>query len=166
VAGNDRTELIQRVLDAGRLIGASAVFFHTAVSAHFGLGPTDTKTLDLLQQQGPLTPKQIGERTGMAPASVTGIIDRLERKGFVRRKPHPDDGRRLLIEFDPSAYDVMAPMFEGIGASMTEMLEPYTNKQIAMIADVYTEAASRQMALALELANGPTAQTDERQRTA
>jgi DNA-binding MarR family transcriptional regulator len=157
VAGTDRTELINRVLEAGRHIGAAAVFFHTAAAAHFGLGPTDTKTLDLLQQQGPLTPKQIGEHTGMAPASVTGIIDRLERKGFVRRTPHPDDGRRLLIEFDPSAYHAMAPMFEGIAKSMTEMLEPYTNKQIAMIADVYIEAARRQMALALELANSPIA---------
>jgi MarR family len=139
-------------MDAGRESGAAAVFFHAAVAQHFGFGPTDTKTLDLLRTAGPLTPKELGQRTGMKPASVTGIVDRLERKGFVRRVPHPDDGRRLLVEFDPSAYAVMGPMFEGIAVAMTELLAPYSDVQLKLIATVWAEAARRQLALAVEIA--------------
>jgi DNA-binding MarR family transcriptional regulator len=149
----ERQQLVDRVLDAGRELGAAALFFHTAVAAHFGFGPTDTKTLDLLQRAGPLTPKQMSEMTGLAPASVTGIIDRLERKGFVQRLPHPDDGRRLLIGFDPRAFAVMAPMFEGIVQSMTDMVEPFTDDQLRFLADVWADAARRQLGLALGIAD-------------
>jgi DNA-binding MarR family transcriptional regulator len=151
---SDRQQLIDRVLDAGRELGAAAVFFHTAVATHFGFGATDTKTLDLLQRSGPLTPKQLSEMTGLAPASVTGIIDRLERKGFVQRLPHPDDGRRLLVGVDPRAYIAMAPMFEGIGRSMTEMLEPFDDAQLRFLADVWADAARRELGLALGIAAG------------
>ncbi|MGL5850512.1 MAG: MarR family transcriptional regulator [Phycicoccus sp.] len=150
--GARRKNLVQAVLDGGRDLGAAAVFFHSAVAAHFGFGPTDTKVLDLLRQSGPLTPKQLSERTGMAPASVTGIVDRLQRKGFVRRLPHPEDGRRLLVEFDPAAFEELAPMFAGIAESMTEMLKHYDDAELALIAEVFTEAARRQLALAVEIA--------------
>jgi DNA-binding MarR family transcriptional regulator len=59
-----------------------------------GLGPTDTKALDLLGRHGALTPKRLGELTGLAPASITGMVDRLQRRGFLERRAHPEDGRR------------------------------------------------------------------------
>jgi DNA-binding MarR family transcriptional regulator len=157
VANRTRAELLDDVMAAGREIGAAAVFFHSAVAARFGFGATDVKTMDILQRSGPLTPKQLGEQTGLAPASVTGIIDRLESKGFVRRTPHPDDGRRVLVEFDPAAYPIMMPMYEGLSATMHEMLAKYTTRELALINEVYREAARRQLEAALQIAaDNPT----------
>jgi len=146
-----KRELIEDVLDAGRELGAAAVFFHSAVADQFGFGATDTKTLDLLQHSGPLTPKELSELTGLAPASITGIIDRLERKGFVRRVPHPEDGRRLLVEFDPSANARMVPLYDGLSRSLTEMLQGYTADQLELLAGAFRESARRQQQAALEV---------------
>lgn len=148
-----RGDLVARVLDAGRELGAASVLFHSTVAARFGFGATDVKTLDLLQRRGPLTPKELAELTGLAPASVTGIVDRLQQKGFLRRVAHPVDGRRLHIELDPSAVVKFAPLYEDLTSSLTEMLEGYTSEQLQLLATAFQESARRQMTAALRIAN-------------
>ena len=143
--------LVDAVLQAGRRLGAAAVIFHTRVAESFGLGPTDMKALDLIERSGPLTPSELGERMGFAPASVTAILDRLEAKRFLRRLPHPSDGRRLLVEFDPSAFARLAPMYEGLVTSLEEMLAGYDDTELELIARAFSETADRQLAAALQL---------------
>jgi len=114
-----RQERVEAVLDAGRTLGAAAVMFHAAIAELLGLGPTDTKVLDLLRSEGPVTPKALGEATGMAPASITAIADRLEAKRLLMRLPHPDDGRRVLLAADPSAYERLAPLYADLADRLT-----------------------------------------------
>ena len=157
VPSEGRAELIDDVLQAGRQLGAAAVIFHTKVAECFGLGATDMKALDLIQRAGPLTPSELGEQMGFAPASVTAIIDRLEAKHFLRRRPHPSDGRRLLVEFDRSAFERLAPMYEGFVTSLLEMLEDYSDTELELIARAFSDAAARQhiAARALHPPDGP-----------
>jgi DNA-binding MarR family transcriptional regulator len=107
--------------------------------------------LDLIERSGPLTASELGEQMDFAPASVTAIVDRLEAKQFLRRLPHPVDGRRLLIEFDPTTFERLAPMYEGLAGSLTEMLDDYSESELELIQRVFTEASARQHAAALEL---------------
>jgi DNA-binding MarR family transcriptional regulator len=45
----------------------------------------------------PLTPAEIAERTGVTRATITGLVDTLERAGLVTRKPHPGDRRMMSV---------------------------------------------------------------------
>jgi hypothetical protein len=92
-----RARLLAELETAGRALSTAAVMFHTALSAELGLSASEEKALDLLDRLGPLTAKQLAQHSGLAPASVTGLVDRLERKGFASREPDPTDGRRALI---------------------------------------------------------------------
>jgi DNA-binding MarR family transcriptional regulator len=56
---------------------------------------------------GTLTPAQIADRLGSARATVTGVLDSLEKRGLVRRMPHPDDRRRLQVEITPAARELL-----------------------------------------------------------
>jgi DNA-binding MarR family transcriptional regulator len=143
-----RDDLLDGVLFAGRRIGQAAVLFHTKVAAHFGLGPADVKALDLIERQDRLAPSELAQQLGLAPASVTAMIDRLELKGLLRRVAHPTDGRRFFVEFDPSARELMAPLYVGFMTSLNEMYAGYTDKELALIARVFNEAADRQIAAA------------------
>jgi DNA-binding MarR family transcriptional regulator len=136
------------MLDAGRRIGRAAIVFHGKVAEQFGLGPTDMKALDLLQVDGPLTPADLGEQLGFAPASVTAIVDRLENKRLVRRTPHPSDGRRLLIEFDPSAMSMLVPLYAPFFQSLSEMLGEYDTDELILVTRAFDDIAERQMAAA------------------
>lgn len=153
--GMDDTEGADTPLDAvllaGRELGAAAVFFHSRVAEVLGLGPTDTKFLDLLGRLGALTPKDLAERTGLAPASITAIIDRLEGRDLVRRRDHPDDGRRVLVELDPSAFSRIASHYEDLSRRLVEAFSGHGPDELRLIADVFRRAAAAQMAAAIAL---------------
>jgi DNA-binding MarR family transcriptional regulator len=95
-----RAELLRELEAAGRAQSAATVMYHSALAARRGLSATEEKAIDLLDRFGPLTAGELARHAGLAPASVTGLVDRLERKGFARRLPHPRDGRSILVEVD------------------------------------------------------------------
>ncbi len=65
----------------------------------FDLTPSSGLVLGILADAGaPLPPNQIAERLIISRATVTGLLDSLERRGYVRRLPHARDRRMLLIE--------------------------------------------------------------------
>ncbi|HEY4017370.1 MAG TPA: MarR family transcriptional regulator [Pseudonocardiaceae bacterium] len=149
-----REELIQRVFLAGRELSTAAVMFHTAVASKGGLTATETKALDLLERLGPLTAGELSERSGLAPASVTGLIDRLERKGVARRIPHPQDRRRVLIEMNREYLAVSAPQFDDLMTGMRALCSTYNDEQLATIAEFVTAAARIQQSATAKLTAG------------
>ena len=140
-----RAELLEQLALAGRASSAATVMFHTAVAARQGLSASEEKALDLLERSGPLTAGELARRSGLAPASVTGLVDRLERKGFARRVPNPGDGRSVLVEVDAERlYATVAPLFADWVASLYELYAGYTDEQLEVILHFLTEAARRQ----------------------
>ena len=140
-----RAELLERLALAGRASSAATVMFHTAVAARQGLSASEEKALDLLERSGPLTAGELARRSGLAPASVTGLVDRLERKGFARRVPNPGDGRSVLVEVDSERlYATVAPLFADWVGSLYELYAGYTDEQLEVILHFLTEAARRQ----------------------
>lgn len=146
-----REELIQRVFLAGRELSTAAVMFHTAVAAKGGLTATETKALDLLDRLGPLTAGELSEHSGLAPASVTGLIDRLERKGVARRISHPQDRRRVLIEMNRDYLAVSTPQFDDFVAGMRALCADYSDEQLATVIEFVTAAARVQQTATAKL---------------
>jgi DNA-binding MarR family transcriptional regulator len=140
-----RAELLEQLALAGRASSAATVMFHTAVAARQGLSASEEKALDLLERSGPLTAGELARRSGLAPASVTALINRLERKGFARRVPNPGDGRSVLVEVDSErVYATVAPLFADWVGSLYELYAGYTDEQLEVILHFLTEAARRQ----------------------
>jgi DNA-binding MarR family transcriptional regulator len=147
-----RADLLERLMMAGRVQSEATVMFHAIVAAKQGLTATEEKALDLLDRSGPLTAGELARRTGLAPASVTGLIDRLERKGFVRRVPNPSDRRSVLVEVETErVFASMAPLFADWVRSLEELFAGYTDEQLETILDFLTEAARRQRQAAIDL---------------
>jgi DNA-binding MarR family transcriptional regulator len=140
-----RAELLERLALAGRESSVATVMFHTAVAARQGLSASEEKALDLLERSGALTAGELARQTGLAPASVTGLINRLERKGFARRVPNPEDRRSVLVEVDAERlYARVAPLFGDWIRSLQELFAGYTDDQLEVILHFLTEAARRQ----------------------
>jgi len=140
-----RAELLEELALAGRAMSAATVMFHTTVAARQGLSATEEKALDLLERFGPLTAGELSKRSGLAPASVTGLINRLEGKGFARRIAHPSDRRSILVEVDAErVYAGMAPLFTDWVGSLQELYAGYTDEQLELILHFLTEVARRQ----------------------
>jgi DNA-binding MarR family transcriptional regulator len=90
-----------------RLIAEVCLRDHVA-SQRLGLGGTDSRFLTLLDVYGPLTPGRLAQLTGLTTGSVTGVIDRLERAGFVSRERDDADRRKVRVIPDPDATAQLA----------------------------------------------------------
>lgn len=72
-----------------------------------GVSAAGGLVLGLLRDHGPLSPSALGDRLIVTRATVTGLLDSLERAGFVRRTPHPSDRRSVIVEISPAGREVL-----------------------------------------------------------
>lgn len=136
---DDRPALLAALEEGMRTVSAATVLLSQAVADRLGLNPTDVECLDILQRFGPLTAKRLAELTGLTTGGVTFAVDRLERAGYARRRPNPQDRRSVLIELlsEPTARDVVV-LFEPMGHAMNELYARYGDADLATIVDFIT----------------------------
>jgi DNA-binding MarR family transcriptional regulator len=84
-----------------------------ALARRAGITSTDLDALEHLEADGPLTQRDLGKRLSLTSGAVTMLVDRLEKAGWVLRRPHPGDRRYVLIDLSPNAA-ASAP--EGLAA--------------------------------------------------
>ena len=142
--GTERQELVRAADAAGRALSTAAVLYHGTLAELSGLSPTEWKALDLIQRLGPVTAGVLARESGLAPASVTALITRLERKGFARRLPNPADGRSVLVEMVPERLGPPEPVFDDFLRSLHDLYEEFSDDELRSIVRFATEAARRQ----------------------
>ena len=72
-----------------------------------GVSAAGGLVLGILRDNGPMSPSELGERLIVSRAAVTGLLDSLERRGFVSRSANPADRRSLLVEVTPAGLAVV-----------------------------------------------------------
>ena len=111
--------------------------FHQAIADRLGLHVTDHKCADLILRQGSMTAGALANLTGLTTGAITGVVDRLEGAGLARRVPDPNDRRRVVIEMvkhSKRSNDV-ANLFSGIAQATSELLERYSDDELAFLLD-------------------------------
>jgi DNA-binding MarR family transcriptional regulator len=136
-----RAEVLAALAGEFRQLSAATIMFHQAVADRLGMNVTDHKCADILERNGPMTAGELAERTGLTTGAITGVIDRLEKAGFVRRAEDPSDRRRVIIE---PCYkrmgQVIGPLFESMGRAAAELCSRYTTEELAVIRDFTARA--------------------------
>lgn len=119
-----------------QLNGLSASFFRAA-AARIGVTVTDMQVIESLASSGPMTAGQLAELTGLTTGAITGMLNRLEEAGLVRRERDPEDGRRVIVHLatDTDQIRGIGPIFEMIGKAWEEQTAHYDDAQIALLVD-------------------------------
>lgn len=130
-----RAEISRSVL---RFI-ASVVLHNQAVAQRVGLGGSDSQFLNLLGLHGPLTPGRLAELSGLTTGTVTGVIDRLERAGFVRRERDAGDRRKVLVTMVAEAMAGLAEHYREHGEHLDALLRRRDAAQLRVIAAFLSE---------------------------
>jgi DNA-binding MarR family transcriptional regulator len=133
-------------MEAGREQSNATVMFHSAVAARLGLSATDEKILDLLEREGPVTAGQLVERTRLAPSSITAAVDRLQRNGFVRRRPHAQDRRRVTVEMCSERLDEAQHLFADLAHRLQKLYSGYSDDELAAALRFTRDATAAQRA--------------------
>lgn len=121
--------------DWGRRLSTAVVLYHEALGQQLGLRGVDHRALTLVHEHAPLTAGGLAQLTGLTPGAVTGLVDRLERAGHVRRVPDRNDRRRILIEPVGDGPAGLGPAFAELGAAMGQVMRRYDEQQLAAITD-------------------------------
>lgn len=103
------------------------------VAQQAGVGPTDLLCLHTLNREGPSTAGALSARLGRTTGAVTHMIDRLEKAGYVRRRPHPEDRRSVMVEAVPDTLGKIAALYSGLDASSRRLMGEFTVEQLATI---------------------------------
>lgn len=124
-----------------RRFSTATVLFHHAIAERLGLGPTDHKCLDLLVERGVLTGAELAAVTGLTSGAITGVVARLERAGYLRREPDPQDRRRQLLRPVPERMAEVGEVFAGLQSDAAMLVAGFDATQLEAIA-VFLERAT------------------------
>jgi DNA-binding MarR family transcriptional regulator len=128
-----RDQLIQQMQFLGQMSSTETALFHQTAAASHGLGITDMKTISVLTQEGPHTAGQLADRLSLTSGAITNVIDRLERRGLLDRKPDPKDRRKVVVVANEAKLASMGSIYDGIGEAFTALTAHYTIEQLEFL---------------------------------
>jgi DNA-binding MarR family transcriptional regulator len=143
--GIDRPERARLAAEFGAAVRRTASLFQLigqASADRVGLNATDLNCLNILSFTGQMTAGELAKATGLTTASITGVADRLEEAGYVRRERDPADRRRVVIRLElEKALKNVAPVFLPMVRDWQEMTSDYTDDELRLIVDFYGRMA-------------------------
>ena len=126
----------------GREFSTSLVLFQEAVATRLGLNATDHRCLEMILRKGQMTAKALSEEVRLTTGAITGIIDHLEKSGYVERLANPNDRRSVIIsplitqkQLEKKLGDSMVAYRE----AMSKLFRRYDADQIAVIVNFLKE---------------------------
>src|SRR5437773_1876114 len=93
-----RRRLTATIKDALRDLRNQLSLLNHRVGGRLNLREVDLDCLDLIARHGPLSPSALARRAGLHPATMTGILDRLDRGGWIERGRDPSDRRGVVVQ--------------------------------------------------------------------
>lgn len=128
-----RQEMIDQLLREFRLMSSFDSLFSHAVAERVGMHQTDIETMDLLNTLGPMTAGELAERTGLTSGATTRLIDRLERAGYVRRRPDANDRRCVIIETVDENLQDLGALFAPVARGTIDLLSRFDDDEVKVI---------------------------------
>lgn len=126
--------LKKEVHTLGRKLSTHSILFHQAIAAKIGLSFADHKYLDILLEKGSMTAGRLAELTGLTTGAVTGVIDRLEKDGFVKREKDIKDRRKVLVVLDhEKATKQIEPVFMEMQEDLDNLHNDFSENELATI---------------------------------
>jgi DNA-binding MarR family transcriptional regulator len=105
------------------------------VGSRLDLKDVDLDCLDILDVYGPLSPSALARRAGLHPATMTGVLDRLERGGWIARERDASDRRAVVIRIVRDRHAELMRFYSGMNRSMNKILANYADGELDAIAD-------------------------------
>ena len=120
-------------------VGAHLARRQDAVFGRFGLGRGEVGALSALRVAGPpyrLSPTHLAKGLMLSSAGITSRIDRLERRGFVRRLADPNDRRGVMVELTDEGLEAVDSAVAALTVSDRQLLERLEPDEIAQLESI------------------------------
>jgi DNA-binding MarR family transcriptional regulator len=124
---------------AARRLDTAFAGLHLEMAGRTGLTPHEVLALEHLGMDGPLGPTELGRRLAVTTGAVTALLDRLARRDYVRREPHPQDRRRLLVQITPKGAEDLMVHLRPMVADVVRLVRSLPREERALISRFLTD---------------------------
>jgi DNA-binding MarR family transcriptional regulator len=137
IVSRDRRRLTRAVKESLRELRTQLSLLHHQVGTKVALKDVDLDCLELIARHGPLSPSALARRAGLHPATMTGILDRLQRGGWVVRERDPEatDRRAVAVRAVRGRNGELFRLYAGMNAALDELCASYSDAELELIAD-------------------------------
>lgn len=133
-----KKDLINELHQEVQRCGTLTVIHTNAIADKIGLSATEFEALDIISHHRPVSAGDLSRYCGLTSGAITGLVDRLERAGFVRRMADPSDRRRVLLEpiEDPKVNEKVRNLYQPLGKCFKNVIESYSEEQIEFLIEL------------------------------
>ena len=131
--GKARAALLQELEEAMRRSTAQGAMFAKTVADRAGISASDMDCMDFLNLEGRMTAGRLAELTGLTTGAITGVIDRLEKAGYVRRERDDSDRRKVFIAVVPETAARIGRFFVPMQQSMQKVWSRYSEEELRLL---------------------------------
>ena len=132
----ERQRLEGEFLLAMRRNGSIMQLLGQVSAERIGINVTDLNCLNIVALAGPMTAGELARATGLTTASITGVLDRLEDGGFVRRERDPKDRRRVIVTLNPGpGLREIGPTFGPLVRAWRDAAAGYSDEELRLLLD-------------------------------
>jgi DNA-binding MarR family transcriptional regulator len=128
-----RAALLQELEEAMRRSSAQGVLFGQTVANVAGISGSDLECLDFLNLEGRVTAGRLAEVTGLTTGAITGVVDRLEKAGFVRRERDETDRRKVFIATVQENVAQIGRFYVPMQAAMHKVWSSYSEAELQLL---------------------------------
>lgn len=132
-AAVDKDALL-RITQGLRRVDVGTYALRIRLAEKLGIGTIDINAMAFVGEVDGMTPKALGNILNITTGSVTAMVDRLESKGFMVRKPNPSDRRSVLLHLSPAGTHAMQWATEHFAEAAAAVLHESPEGSMADIA--------------------------------
>jgi DNA-binding MarR family transcriptional regulator len=136
----NKKSLIYQMQFLGQIASTETALFHQAAAAKLGLGITDMKTIRILLQEGPKTAGHLAQRLNLTTGAVSNVIDRLEKRDFVKRAPDPKDRRKVIVTVNHRKIAKADNVYDSMGKAFEKLFKTYSIQELEFLVRFYQES--------------------------
>jgi len=135
-----RAELMQDLEHAMRKASAQGTIYASAVADSVGISSSDMDCMDFLNLEGRMTAGRLAELTGLTTGAITGVVDRMEKAGLVRRERDAEDRRKVFIAPAKESMAKLGQLYEPLQRAMQKQSGRYTDAEVRLLLRYATES--------------------------
>lgn len=119
--------------------GTLTVLLTNAIASKIGLSASEFETIDIIRNRQPITAGELARACGLTTGAITGLVDRLQRKGFVTRRRDEQDRRRVYVETvdDHERWKVIRDGYQPLATMLREYVDTLSDEDVARLARQY-----------------------------